>query len=154
MSVVHNPVKMSLVQLICLVPVKGRSKSEMEGVTTFKIADGFLVTSLTWFARGVFLYDVVNVPQNGDIVESVVRRSGNSTLRITITEGEDDTKTFTKVKDWYRDKFLSSAMLSDGRIAICIPAGFDTKVISRGLDRLKSAGKIDWELEVPHDSEA
>lgn len=85
-------------------------------------------------------------------MEAVVRRSGNSTLRITVTEGADDKKTWTKVVDWYRDKFFSATKYPDGRIAVCIPAGFNTKLIARGLDRLKAAGKIDWELESPNDS--
>lgn len=54
MSIVHPHCAVSLVQSVLLIPTKDGSEAEMEEVTAFEIADGYLVTSLTWYARGCF----------------------------------------------------------------------------------------------------
>ena len=156
MTIVHRGVGTSFVYSVLLYPVSG-SDSEMEDVFVYKYSEEEgLIAGLTWHTRGIFLFDFVKInksPKGRSVIESVLRPSGCSTLRIEVKGGAEDVKTSKKVYDWYADHFLSSAKFPDGRTAIAIPPGFKKQLISKGLSRLTSEGKIEWSLEEPDSSD-
>ena len=120
----------------------------VENLWAIQRADGYEVDNIPWYAKGIACGDFVAANPDGDgrlTFERVLRRGGNSTLRVWLSAAAVDT--VGNLRQAIEDAGATSELNGTRFLSIDVPASAVPTVWALLEDGEKRG---DWEFEVGH----
>lgn len=118
----------------------------VENLWALRRADGFELDNIPWYAKGVASGDLINAQPDADgrlVFSSVIRRGGNSTLRVWLADAAD----CQQLRATLSQLGATSELNGTRFLSVDVPASAITAVWAY-LEEGEAAGR--WEFEVGH----